>query len=299
MNTVFSTNGISPRDRFDCWHEAAHKYLVDHESVPDCRQTFQAELQAGELGDLGLFLVANAPMTVTHTARHVAHANPDELLVCRQVAGTLALEQDSREVCLEAGDITLLDPRSLYSGKFSAESRLLVLMTPRRLLEARVGKARPLTARIIRPSEGEGSLTSAFLGLLPRHVGGLGPVAEKIVSDQMLDLVAVSLAKAMEGEKPRLSSARSFILLKVRAVIDAQLTNPTLDAKTVAAAAGVSVRYANAVLAEENTSIMRLIQARRLARCRRALEDPGQAHRTVSEIAYRWGFSDMTHFGRT
>jgi AraC-like DNA-binding protein len=28
------------------------------------------------------------------------------------------------------------------------------------------------------------------------------------------------------------------------------------------------------------------------------LEDPLQAHRTLSEIATGWGFSDMTHFGR-
>jgi AraC family transcriptional activator of tynA and feaB len=40
------------------------------------------------------------------------------------------------------------------------------------------------------------------------------------------------------------------------------------------------------------------IQARCVARCRKALEDPLQAHRTVSEIAYGWGFCDMTHFGR-
>ena len=66
----------------------------------------------------------------------------------------------------------------------------------------------------------------------------------------------------------------------------------------MALAAGVSLRYANAALSDEGTSIGRLIQARRLLRCRRALEDPAQAHRTVSEIAYGWGFSDMTHFGR-
>jgi AraC-like DNA-binding protein len=36
-----------------------------------------------------------------------------------------------------------------------------------------------------------------------------------------------------------------------------------------------------------------------LARCRRALEDPRQAHRSIREIAYGWGFSDMTHFGRS
>jgi AraC-like DNA-binding protein len=34
-----------------------------------------------------------------------------------------------------------------------------------------------------------------------------------------------------------------------------------------------------------------------LARCRRALEDSRQAHRSLSEIAYGWGFSDMTYFG--
>ena len=86
--------------------------------------------------------------------------------------------------------------------------------------------------------------------------------------------------------------------LEEKIVDEARLTDPALDAETVAAAAGVSVRYANAVLAEHDTSIMRFIQARRLERCRQALDDPSQTHRTVSEIAYGWGFSDMTHFGR-
>jgi AraC-like DNA-binding protein len=83
----------------------------------------------------------------------------------------------------------------------------------------------------------------------------------------------------------------------LNAAIEGRLTDPALDAGTVAAA-GVSVRYANAVLADESTSIVRLIQTRRLARCRKALEDPLQNHRTVSDIAWGWGFSDMTHFGR-
>jgi len=118
-----------------------------------------------------------------------------------------------------------------------------------------------------------------------------------MVKDQALDLVARALAKATEGLRPQVSSARSLVRMNVRAAIDARLADP-LDATAVAAAAGVSVRYANAVLAEESMSIVRLIQAMRLARCRRALEDPSQRHRRVSEIADSWGFSDMTHFGR-
>ena len=81
--------------------------------------------------------------------------------------------------------------------------------------------------------------------------------------------------------------------------IETRLSDPALDGEAVAAAAGVSVRYANSVLAEEGTSIARYIQKRRLERCRRALEDPQQAHRSLSEIAYGWGFSEMTHFGRS
>ncbi|MBZ9851796.1 helix-turn-helix domain-containing protein [Mesorhizobium sp. CA14] len=99
--------------------------------------------------------------------------------------------------------------------------------------------------------------------------------------------------------KPRLSSARSLVLVNVRVAVEARLSDPSLDAAAVAAAAGVSVRYANSVLAEDGTSITRLIWSRRLERCRRALEDPKQVHRRLSEIAYSWGFSDMTHFGRS
>jgi AraC-like DNA-binding protein len=61
---------------------------------------------------------------------------------------------------------------------------------------------------------------------------------------------------------------------------------------------GGHLRHANQVLAEQGTSLTRLVLARRLARCRSAFEDPTQAHRMLSEIAYGWGFCDLTHFGR-
>jgi AraC family transcriptional regulator, positive regulator of tynA and feaB len=175
---------------------------------------------------------------------------------------------------------------------------LLVLKVPRRDLEARVGNVRGITCRPIRALEPANGLLSSFLAMLTVHAEALGAATQVIVRDQALDLFAASCAQAKEGHKPRGSSARSLVGLNVRAAIDARLADPTLDAATVAGAAGVSVRYANAVLAQDDTSIMRLIQAKRLARCRKALEDPSQTHRRISEIAYGWGFTDMTHFGR-
>ena len=37
-------------------------------------------------------------------------ATADQLFVCRQMAGAVALEQNSHELILERGDITLIDP---------------------------------------------------------------------------------------------------------------------------------------------------------------------------------------------
>jgi AraC-like DNA-binding protein len=119
-----------------------------------------------------------------------------------------------------------------------------------------------------------------------------------MTQDQTLDLIAVSLAKSIYQGRRSLSSPRMLALQKVRAAIDSRLTDPTLDTKSVSAVTGLSVRYANAVLARVDTSLARLIREKRLDRCRRSLRDPLQAHRTVSEIAYGWGFSDLTSFGR-
>jgi AraC family transcriptional regulator, positive regulator of tynA and feaB len=298
MKTLFSTADVHQRDGFDYWHEILCKKIIEHDCIPECRRTFRGELQTGAVADIGLISYETSPMFCDSTVRHVGHANAEELFVVRQGAGVIVVEQDGREVELEAGDITLVDPRRPVTAKYLKGSKPTIFKVPRRQLEARVGNTRQLVARSIKPSVSEHSLTSAFLGMLPCHADTLGAAAENIVRDQTLDLIAVSFAKAMDGGIPHVSSARALALVSVRAAIESRLTDPALNPETVAAAAGVSVRYANAVLAEEDTSIMRLVLTRRLERCRRALEDPSQAHRTVSEIAYGWGFSDLTHFGR-
>jgi AraC-like DNA-binding protein len=296
MKKVFSTDDIRPADRFDSWHEVACRHVIDHDARPDCRSSFEATLYEASLEELVLFSIETSPLTLAHTERHIATTS-DNLFVCRQLTGVFRLEQDERKVALGAGDMTLIDPRFCYTGRRGERASTLILKVPRRRLEARVGRTADMTMRILSATEGENGLVSEFIALLPKHAEHLGAAAG-LVAEQTLDLLAVALTKATSLSKAQLSSARFVVLMQLRAAIEKRLNDPTLNPSTVAAAAGVSVRYANAVLAEEHTSIARLIRTLRLERCRQALGDPGQAHRTVSEIAYSWGFSDMTHFAR-
>lgn len=298
VETIFSTKLVHPRDKFDLWHSVACQNIVDHNSQPVNRLGFEAEIETGSFGRFELVLFHNCSMRVSHTMHHVTHTKSDHLFVCRQISGSVSVEQDTRDLVLEAGDVTLLDPLRPYSGTFSDCSTTLLLKVPRRELEVRVGKIGNMTARLIRPIRVEDTLTSSISAKLPSLAGKMNPVSEEMVAGHALDLVAVSLAMTMDSRQPRVSSGKAIILLQIRSVIEARLSDPKLDAQTVADAVGVSIRYANQLLANHDTSIMRLIQARRLARCRSALEDPKQSHRSVSEIAYGWGFFDMTHFAR-
>jgi AraC-like DNA-binding protein len=133
---------------------------------------------------------------------------------------------------------------------------------------------------------------------LPSLAGRTDSITEQMVGNHVLDLIGLSLARAIGSATCRVSNSKAFLLGQIRSAVEASLTNPDLDGQQVAAIVGITVRYANALLAEQDSSLHRLIQSRRLSRCRFALEDPNQVHRTIAEIAQGWGFSDMTHFGR-
>ena len=298
MKLLISTRDVQARDRFAYWHDVACQTIIHHDAKPKCRPTFQAALQIGDLATARVLLFENSPVDVTRTGRQIAYQTTDELFICRQIFGNVALEQNGQQALLEPGDVILLDPQVPYACTFPSDSNMLLLKVPRRELEARLGQTREMVLCPIKRSGAEGELTSSLMAMLPPYIGRMRPAMEEIVKDQVLDLFALSLTQAMGTRRPNVSSARSLAAMRLRAVIEARLPDPSLTASSVAAAAQISVRYANSLLTRNGTSIMRLIQTRRLERCRRSLEDPLQAHRTLTEIAYCWGFSDMTHFGR-
>jgi AraC-like DNA-binding protein len=296
MELLFSTRTVHPRERFDYWHTVACQQLVDHESRPKRRLAFDAEISTGLLGCVSLVQFQNSPMSVLHTKKHISRTTSDDLFVCRQLSGSVILEQGMRQVKLETDQITVIDPLLPYACNFLDGSKMLVVRTPRRELVARAGKAFDLTMRLIKPDRSEHILTAKLLGMLPSLAGNMSAIASEMVANQALDLIAVCLC---DGEqRAGASTSRSLCFLRIQAATESRLADPKLDTKTVADSVGTSVRYANEVLAPYGTSIRRMILAKRLARCRAALADPNQTHRTVSDIAYGWGFSDMTHFGR-
>ena len=298
MKVVFSTASVHARDRLAFWREEASKAYVAHEFSTSVGRNFRGDISAASLGSLELAVFACDECLVVRTQRCLKGAADDDLLLCRQIAGSSTLHQDGRDAVTADGDIFLLDPRRPFTLGVGPETRSLVVKVPRWELQARLGGIAAFTARPIPRRQPIAALASEFLGLLAGRAEALDPSMGAKVAQQALDLVALAFATEGAPGTAKLSSARTTTLLRLKAIIEARLYDPALKPALAAAAAGISVRYANALLAHEGTSLERFIVLRRLQHSRQALEDPAQASRRVGDIAYSCGFSDLSHFTR-
>ena len=298
MATVYSTLDVHPRERLAYWLDVATKAFVRHEFDSSSGPSFAGTLRGGPLAGLGVASIECDPCEVGRTALDIARDDSDELLVSLQLAGKMILVQDGRQAVNERGSLVLLDTRRPYKQVFQTRTKTIVLKIPREALEARLGRVAPLTAHTMEADDPITGLAWGFLSMLPERLATLdGPVGVTI-ADQALDLVALAFSVETQQSGASLSSSRAITLVRLKSTIESRLYEPDLRPAAVAAETGISIRYTNALLATEGTSLERYIVDPRLERCRRALEDPRQSHRTIGEIAFAWGFSDLSHFGR-
>jgi AraC family transcriptional regulator, positive regulator of tynA and feaB len=299
MDKILAMADTHPRDRLAYWYDVACKVFVKHECRVENSPAFDASIHRGTLGELNIIEVESHGLNYAAvTARDIANDDDGVFLLGLQLEGLATVIQDGREVALQPGDFSLLDAQRSFASHYSSKWRRLFVKIPHRALKARLATSQ-LTARAVRRESGVGGILSDYLRLLPPRIGSLQPIERERIGEQLLDLIALALGgQRGTDETPSLSSARAVALLQLRTVIEARLHDPSLDPETAAAAAGISVRYANSLLAHEGLSLQRLIVSRRLERCRMALADARQAHRSVGEIAYAWGFSDQSHFTR-
>ena len=76
------------------------------------------------------------------------------------------------------------------------------------------------------------------------------------------------------------------------------LGDSNLDGNTIAQAVNLSPRHVYQIFDGEDKPLMRWVWSERLARCRHDLEQPALQSRSIGEIAFQWGFSNVSHFSR-
>ena len=86
--------------------------------------------------------------------------------------------------------------------------------------------------------------------------------------------------------------------MDIKAIATAALDDPDLTPAQVAAKAGISVRTLHRIFQETGETFWSWIRDKRLERCYADLTAPPLSKRTITEVAFRWGFNELSTFDR-
>lgn len=294
MQTIFSTAGVPPADAFTYWQDTCDKILrPDYIEAID-RKAFYAHIETEPLGDLAVTSWEMAPLIARNTnGEDMLRSGDSLLLLCPNSRIAVELADHSHE--FNDTNLCLFDIQTKHVSQALHPINLLGVGIPCEALARRVRISKEIINQPI-AAQGEAALLAGLVREIIRiGPSSLSPAAAALVREQMLDLAAVALGN-LAGLMPRLGAASRLATLKLRAAIDRQLANPDADRHSIAAAAGISERHANRLLALEGTSIRRLLTERRLNKSREAIANPLQRQRSISDIAFAHGFRDLSHF---
>ena len=245
--------------------------------------------------DVRVSAIRSNAIRIERPKRPLLPDSQDAYLAVVLLSGEYFLEQGERQVSLRPGEMTIYDATRPHKiccpGAFSK----LIVSLPRATTRARSpGVDRHVASRVA-GAAGISAMAVSYIRSLAAHAGELTDESFAAMSDHCTDLIALSLSEP--DEYRRANRGREATLRRVKRFIQSRLGDPELDPAMAAQALGLSSRYLNALFEAEGLSLMRYVWARRLENCRRDLASDARA--PIGEIAYRWGFSDLSHFSRT
>ncbi len=221
---------------------------------------------------------------------------PPLLLVPQEASASLVLGGERRRVA--AGRVALLPRPGEGRLLFEGDCRTLVLSAGEGAFRGR--RIDPLDAPLIMPPEG---LAGVLAGSLASAVEGFdaltAPEWEAVAAGLAEMLLALLRSAAASGhEAGGATSAQAALLRRLHQSIERHLDDPDFAPARAAEANGISERYLHRLFETTDDSFAHTLRDRRLLRCRQDLADPAEGHQTVSEIAFRCGFTDAAHFSR-
>ncbi len=284
-----STDNHAAPDRAGHWHEViAEAYFPLHLTFRDAAR-FQGNLEMRNLGEVGLSRLRTEPVQYERQKHHISTTTEEQYLITIPLRAPVEFQQMGREVRCDPGGFLLERGDEPYRFSYGSTNDLCVLKVAKPMLAERVRNPDRFCALVFDGREGLGGLFST----MAQQVAHLTPdQGGAVLGRQLIELLALSLDRTAEAG----SAVGAATLRRAHAIVQRNLSNSDLSPGMVADACGISKRYLHQVFALENCTVAQHIREARLRAARDLLQmpDPGP----LSDVAYRFGFSDQAQFSR-
>lgn len=290
MRTV-STEGVRPSERLSFWQEMVSSRLmhVDCQSIAG----FSGSLRFGASGPISFAEVKASPHIADRGMRYVAE-DDDCSMFFLQLKGAMGVVVKESEYAVPPGSLFFYDMNSPIHLRFTDDFRHLVFRVPQHFS---LDLATPHSSTLFVSHSPMLSVAAAASAALFESVDD--PTAR---FDIAIRAVVSMLAETI-GEMLPLSDAspaERALTVRFECLLDERLHDNGLAAEHLARELGVTPQYLNRVLARSGGSMSKRILTRRLQRCANDLRSLRSVRSVrVSDIAFRWGFNDLSYFSRS
>jgi len=293
MFSTWSTETVAPSDRFAYWQDAVCQAVLNVSTESPPQDQFRARISSRAYGAVRIAAFNANSHNIVRRPSHVRALTEGGYLVSLQQRGSGLIEQGGERFVLTPGEIAILDGEQPFKVCFPETVHRLVSVIPRVMLESRAPWLQSSPARKI---SGE----SVILDLARQHLAQLSQATDlaqgtgALLAENVCNLLAVATAPDATYAQASCNSKLEFLLVVARQ----HLADPELSPERLAALCGISVRTLHLRFKHLGTSCGQWILNRRLEACRDTLADPRQQACAISDVAYRWGFNDLSHFNK-
>lgn len=296
MSQSFSTDLIPVPDRQEAWLWNAKQICGDCKFQFPKRFPFHGSIERRKVADLEMTLFSSSAVSFNKYPPANLNSENRPCIVITQLAGMRRYCQEGKVAVLKKGDTTLIDSGRPWSSDCPGDCARLYLRVPRLLMDSRVRvNELPFAGRI----SGESGLGAVLFYLstsLYHQAEDLTPEEGVAAIEAYLRILAACVGRnrSLPTDASRLLELKTHITH----YIDAHLTETTLSPSEIASALDISVRHVHRIFSHQGSTVADWIRTQRLRHCRNDLSDPRLRTKSITEIAFFWGFNDSAHFSR-
>lgn len=294
--TVMNTDQVAAPERAGYWADWINRLFHGLRSDMYGDSGFDGRMSSVRAGDVLLTRLEANRHRVMRSSAEVRACDTGYLKIVAPYSGCAGVEQKGREAWVTPDQWSIYDTTDSYAVANPVRVEHLIVMIPKAQLVERGLALDPLMARRLGGSGGVARLALETMRSAYRELPtmsepaarGVGEAITQFVQLALLDLAGIATAQSQhEGLRDR-----------IKAHIGAHLGDPGLSVDSIAQALNCSRRLLYNAFAEEADGLAGYILRRRLEACRKCLEDRSQLQRSITDIAFSLGFSNMAHFSR-
>jgi len=212
--------------------------------------------------------------------------------------GALLRSRDGHRI-VPAGHLLLLPRNGDWSLAFQRDLRAIVLSVTSDARPGRINSKLRFAKPEVVAATGLAEIFCRTLDATARSLEVLADNEWSTVAQSLVDLLlTLALRQSTPGLDACNSATQAAILHRICQTIERKLEDEDLTPARVAQAEGISERYLQKLFGGVGDNFSHYVRERRLQRAFADLSNPTEANRSISEIAYRYGFGDSAHFSR-